>query len=324
VANNKLREAGLKAIIGLSAALMWTGAATAQTIPTPVLPATISYPEGIAFDAKRQHIYTASALDGAVVRTDLRSGVSTTIVQPGLLAPGNTRFPGLLGMKLDASNRLWISGGRIGSIFVVDASTGKLLKSFSTGKDPSLLNDVVVTRDAAYFTDTLHPMLWRVPLDNGQIGPLEPWLDLAGSPIAYGEGPNLNGITVTPDGKSLLVGQMNKGLLYRIDTASRAVTPVVVTGGEVTGIDGLVLDGRTLYLVRQPHAEIVTLNLSPDLGAAEVVNRFKDPVLLWPATAAKAGDTLLVVNAQFNRRATNDPQTPFSVAAVPLARLKGR
>ena len=43
---------------------------------------------------------------------------------------------------------------------------------------------------------------------------------------------------------------------------------------------------------------------------------------MWTATAAKAGDTLLVVNTQFNKRDSHDPVTPFAVAAVPLSRLR--
>lgn len=311
----------MRMMLGLLTGMTLCAAAPAQQVATHALPSEISYPEGIAYDPAKGVIYTASAADGAVARTDLATGRSTVIVPAGTLLPGNESFPGLLGMKLDASNRLWIAGGRTGRIFVIDTANGAVVKSFDTGAAGSLLNDVAFTADAAYFTDTLRPIVWRVPIGADGIGELESWLPLDKSPIEYGEGPNLNGIAVAADGKTLIVGQMNKGLLYRIDPTSRAIAPIPLEGGEVTGADGLVVDGNSLYLVRQPHAEVVAIALDPGLASARVVKRFSDPALKWPATAAKAGDRLLVVNAQFNKRSSQDPELPFSVASVPLSAL---
>ena len=53
------------------------------------------------------------------------------------------------------------------------------------------------------------------------------------------------------------------------------------------------------------------------------MSRFKDPALMWPATAAKVGDELLVVCTQFNKRTTKDPVTPFAIIGVPVSRLGG-
>jgi hypothetical protein len=85
----------------------------------------------------------------------------------------------------------------------------------------------------------------------------------------------------------------------------------------------LTADGRTLYVVRQGEQEIATVQLSEDYTKGRVVSRFKDPALAWPATAAKVGDRLLVVNSQFNQRQAGTAQTPFTVLAVPLSRLGG-
>lgn len=301
------------------------GAALAQPLGSHPLPAPISHPEGIAYDAKAGVIYTANATDGTIARTNLKSGASQIVAPAGLLIPqGSTTFPAVLGLKIDGAQRLWVAGGRTAKMFVVDARTGALLKTFATGDPGSLINDIAVTKDAAFFVDTLRPTLWRAPIKGSAIGELEPWLPYEGTPIVYDTGANLNGIAATPDGRTLIVGQMNKGLLFKIDVRTRAVTPIDIGGEALTGADGLVLDGRTLYVVRQPDAEIVTVALSADLSSGKVVSRFKDPALLWPATAAKAGNALLVVNSQFNNRGKAEAQSPFTVSSVPLGRLSGR
>ena len=54
-----------------------------------------------------------------------------------------------------------------------------------------------------------------------------------------------------------------------------------------------------------------------------MTGRFKDAPLAWPATAAKVNDRLLVVNTQFNTRASKSQTLPFTILSVPLARLAG-
>ena len=51
-----------------------------------------------------------------------------------------------------------------------DAGTGALLESYPfvpTGANPVLADDVVVTRDAAYFTDSCSETLYKLPLGPG-------------------------------------------------------------------------------------------------------------------------------------------------------------
>ena len=310
--------------LGLALALSTAQAQPADVVQYP-LPATVTFPEGIAYDAQEAAIYTGSALTGNVVRMALATKETTEVAAAGTVVPAEP-FPALLGMKKDAAGRLWIAGGRTGTMAVVDARKGTVLKKFQVPtKDTSLINDVVVVAGNAYFTDSLTPTLWRVGVAGETIGELEPWLQFAGTPLQYtSPGANLNGITATADGRDLIVVQMNKGLLFRIGVADRRVAPIDVGGEALTTGDGLVLDGRTLYVVRQGEQEIVTIELSQALDKGRVVSRFKHPSLAWPATAAKAGDRLLVVNTQFNKRASKDPVTPFSIVGVPIAMLAGK
>jgi Cu-Zn family superoxide dismutase len=196
-----------------------------------------------------------------------------------------------------------------------------VVEKLQSTRQSSLINDVAFAGGYAYFTDSLNPELWRVPVKEKVTAP-EKWIDFTGSPIQYTEGVNLNGIAATREGKALIVVQMNNGRLFRIDTATKKIDPIDAGGAALSGGDGLVVDGSTLYVVRQTEDEIVALELSRDQRTAKEVGRFKDAALMYPATAAKAGDKLLVVNTQFNRKGSKDPQLPFEIVGIPLATLK--
>jgi Cu-Zn family superoxide dismutase len=311
------------------AVLMSAFALAAQSGPEPVttlaLPADARFPEGIAFSMARQMFYTANAETGAVIEISVKGDATRVVVPAGVLAPaGTVTFPVALGMKVDAANRLWIAGGRTGRMFVVDIESGTLIKQVVAPSGAgSLINDVALVGGAAYFTDTRTPALWRLAAQGRQIGELETWTTFADTPIQYDGGNNLNGITVTPDGQSFIVVQMDKGLLFRIDIATKAITPINTTGIDLSGGDGLAMVGNILYVVRQPAGEIVTLQLQPDPPLAKLVNRFRDPALTWPATAVLFEKNLVVVNSQFNARVSKAQREPFTFAMVPLSRLAG-
>lgn len=292
--------------------------ATAQPIP---LPSEIAFPEGIAFDPAGRTVFVAGTRDGTIARIDLAGGPAK-LFRTGLAAEIGDLVPGVLGLELDRQGRLWMAGGRTRKIFVADVATGRLLATIATQTAGNgVVNDIAIAGDTAYFADTLHPRLWAVKLTGALPAAAEPWIDFTGTAISYGEGPNLNGIAATPDGRTLLVGQMNKGLLFRIDVATRAITPIDLKGELVQGADGLVLEGRTLFVIRQPAAEIVTIRLAPDLASGTVIKRTQAPGLAWPATAAMDGDSLLVVNSQFNKRLDDSAARPFTILRVPRKEL---
>jgi len=310
-----------RAALGLICVLLGCEAG-ADEVAHHVLPDGFTYPEGIALEAKASAFYTASAENGAVIRVELASGRSRVVVPGGVLMKQGSPFPGLLGLKLDTTNRLWIAGGLTDAMFVVDARSGNVIKRFQSPREGGLINDVVVTQDAGYFTDSFNPVLWRVPIEGATLGELEPWFTLDDSPIKYAKGVNLNGIAVTPDEKQLIVVQMDQGLLYRIDIASKHITPIDAGGAALSGGDGLVLDHNMLYVVRQTKGEVVALELSSDGNSVKARSTFSDPALQYPATAAKAGDRLLVVNTQFDRHDGNKASLPFDIVGIPLGALK--
>ena len=183
------------------------------------------------------------------------------------------------------------------------------------------VNDVTVAPDgSAYFTDSMRPTLFRVPsTPDGDVGEVEAWLDLEGTPIEYGEGFNLNGIAATGDGRYLVTVQSNTGNLYRIDTESREVTQVDLGGETLMGGDGILLDDQTLYVVRGQDGLIVPVELAEDFASGEVGEVISNPSFARPTTIAGYGDRLLVVNSQFDRRESGEnPELPFTVTSIQI------
>ena len=116
--------------------------------------------EGIAIG--NQHTFYAGSLaDGTIVSGDLRTGEVEELV-PG----GEGRLA--VGMDYDArSGFLFVAGGTNGVGRVYDTSSGALVAEYglaSGGVFGDFINDVIVTRDAAYFTNSFAAEMYRVPL----------------------------------------------------------------------------------------------------------------------------------------------------------------
>jgi hypothetical protein len=109
-------------------------------------------PENIA--TGRGHSFFAWSLaDGSIFGANLRSGQGAIVVPPqqGRIAAG---------LSVDCrTNHLFVAGGLSGSADVYDAETGSSLAEYqpTTVLGQTIVNDVIVTRSAAYFTDSLRP-----------------------------------------------------------------------------------------------------------------------------------------------------------------------
>lgn len=318
---HKLWTTTLVATATFGALMAFTPAWAQSGVRILPLPEAAAYPEGVTVDPATGAIYTNSANTGVVFRIDPETGAVVQVADPLGLGDSSPARPVsvALGLKADGQGRLWVAGARTGSMHVVDIATGQRLARFATPQGPWLINDVALTSDAAYFTDTLRPLLWRVSRDSIADAVLEPWLSFEGTVLEYGEDPNLNGIVATPDGRYLIVVLMKTGRLYRIDARTREVTAIDTGDSALDGGDGLALVGRRLFLVRQSAGEVVALDLSIDLTAAVEAKRIKPTELAWPATVAVRGDRLIVANSQLNRRGSGDPVLPFSLVSIPLA-----
>ena len=84
-----------------------------------------------------------------------------------------------MGIKVDVPhNLLFVAGGSSGDAYVYDARTGADVRVLRLAEPTSrtLINDVVVADGAAWFTDSLQPDLYRVPIAaDGTIGSSSTW-----------------------------------------------------------------------------------------------------------------------------------------------------
>jgi hypothetical protein len=171
----------------------------------------------------------------------------------------------------------------------------------------AFINDVVVTKDAAYFTNTTGGQLFVVPL--GRRGALPAPSAVTSLPIGA---PNPNGIETTPDSQALLV--VSGGNLFRVDPATGATTPTALGGQNVENGDGLVRRGRTLYVVQNRSNLIAVVKLNRDGTAGSVRERLSDADLDVPSTADLFGPAIYAVNARFGAPMT--PDTPYQIVRV--------
>lgn len=251
-------------------------------------------PEGIAA-GKGNTFYTGSLNQGAIFRGNLRTGQVVQVTDP---RPDRSA----LGMAYDErSNLLFVAGGFTGKAFVYDGSTGDDIATFEF--NGGFVNDVVITRDAAYFTDSFLPVFYRVPL--GPQGTLfsssvHETLPLGGEFTFVPGGFNGNGIEATPDGKTLIIVSSALGKLYKVNPESGEATLIDLGSNNVASGDGLVLRGFKLYVVQNFLNQIAVVELAPDFSSGEVTDLLTSPYFRIPTTAAEFGDALYAVNARFD------------------------
>lgn len=296
-------------------------AAKSSTFPSLIPLPNGFQPEGIAV-GYGSRFYVGSIASGAVFQGDLRTGAGSLLVPP---EAGRAA----VGLSFDRrSNRLFVAGGFFGTAYVYDAETGATAAVYAlyTGAEPSLVNDVVVTRTAAYFTDSFRPVLYRVPL-----GPAGELPDPAaveelplGGDFTQGAGGALgigaNGIDATPDGKRLVLVHTDLGRLYSVDPLTGEAAEIDLGGASVPFGDGLVLDGFDLYVVQNLLNQIAVVELTSDLTAGAVTGTLTSPDFRIPSTAAAFGSSLYAVNARFDVAPPTGPADPdleFEVVQVP-------
>ena len=199
-----------------------------------------------------------------------------------------------------------------------DASTGELLESYQLAAPGNFINDVIVTDQAAFFTNSSAAMLYRIPLgpqgslpaaDGFEILPLSgEWSQVAGF--------NANGIEASADGRWLVVVNSTFGKLYRVDPWTGEANEIDLGGESVSAGDGLRFCGSRLYVLRNQLNRLVTIGLSQDLTSGVVVDSVVVPGFDVATTLAAFGDALYAVNAKFSTPPT--PSTPYEIVRVEL------
>ncbi|MEO3861997.1 superoxide dismutase [Acrocarpospora sp. B8E8] len=300
----------LAALVAAPVAAAETGSGPVESVSASktVFPTEFSLPDGfqpegiaIGLDATA---YFGSRATGAIYRADLRTGQGQ-IINPG---PGTPS----LGLKIDGRGRLFVSGGTGGNARVIDTRSGAVLASYQLASGAAFINDVVLTRHAAYFTDSTNPVLYKLPFGrHGELPAEAVTIPLSGD-LVYGTGINSNGIAPAPDGKALLVIQSNTGQLFRVNPQTGVAT-LVETESLANG-DGLLLEDRTLYVVQNRLNTVTVLHLDRHAKSGTVVRNLVDARFDVPTTVAAFRDRLYLPNARFTTTPT--PTTPYTVVAI--------
>jgi sugar lactone lactonase YvrE len=266
-------------------------------------------PEGITAGAGST-VYVGSLVDGAIWRADVRTGEGSVLVAgvAGSVAVGTEYEAG--------AGRLWVAGGPTGEVRVYDAATGTLLQTY-TFSPSGFLNDLVVTDDAVYVTDSGIQQLDVIPL--GPAGALPDPADVTTLPlsgdIAFVPNEfNANGIVAARGW--LIVVQSNTGQLWRVDPATGEATEIELGAGvDVSFGDGLEVHGSTLYVVQNQLNRVEVFGLDAGLATAELQGILTSDGLDVPTTAAFVNNGLYAVNARFATPVT--PDTPYWITRLP-------
>jgi sugar lactone lactonase YvrE len=293
--------------VALSGSLV--SAADAKPFPDRIELPTGFQPEGITI-GPRSTAYFGSLANGAIYAANLRTGEGSVIID-GEGVPA-------VGLKIDNRRRLFVAGGNTGTGRVLDARPdGDILEFYTFTAEPSFINDVVLTRDYAWFTDSFSAVLYGVPVAPG--GELGDPADVVTLPL-IGDwkqeelGFNANGIAETPDRQALLVVNTTSGLLYRVDPETGEATQVDLGGTSLSGGDGLLVVGTTLYVVQGGSNQVTVITLDPAGTSGVVAGELTSRDFDVPTTVARFGNSLYLPNARFSTPPT--PTTTYSVTRI--------
>ena len=100
--------------------------------------------------------------------------------------------------------------------------------------------------------------------------------------------------------KKLIIGNSDAGYIYLVDPLTGVADEIDLGGVQLPSNDGLVLQGKTLYVVQNFLYQISVVELSSGYSSGEVVDVITHPDYNVPATAALFGSRLYAINARFN------------------------
>ncbi|WP_437587261.1 hypothetical protein [Sorangium sp. So ce1000] len=282
-----------------------------MTVRRPAL-----YPETIEYDRGRDRFLVSSFREGAIYAVDRDGGASLVVDDPRLCS--------VLGIAVDVERgRLWAVNSDLGAsvkpsaagpknlaaVGVYDLSTGKAihyvdLAPLSPGAH--LMNGIALdSAGNAYITDSFSPTIYKVdPQGNAAVF-------LRDERFA-GDGINLNGVVVHPDGY-LLVVKKSDGSLFRVPLANPSRFSRVDVAERFVGGDGLILVGKKNLVLVANQASGVASNAAFSLssedgwGTARLrgVERLGD---VYPTTGVLRDGKLYVIYSKLNELIQSSPE----------------
>ena len=281
----------------------------------------IRAPEGIGYDPEGKQFFATSIFGGKITRIDAKTGNETVFYQETA-----NPFQAFSGIKVDSKNRLVWScavdlfsnpAGPVGQVYVFsiepNQTAGKVLKVFNMPSSPFFCNDIALDQQGdAHVTNSLGASIMKITRQavfatdgaatvftaSGLLAP-----DVT-QPIVLG----MNGISVTPDGKYLLVAITSPAKIFRISIANPSdIQPVTFTGDALSknpnangdpirflGPDGMVFLKDKLYV--SYHGGVQQLSFNQDFTQASVKSTINVPTGLSTITATN--NSLYVIKSE--------------------------
>lgn len=315
----------MKVVIGLGllivAILGLVVTVSAQSEPFPDL---IELPDGFQPEGIARGLgttaYVAGFATGAIYQIDIETGQGSMLVpaQEGRMA---------LGVEFDSrTGYLFVAGGFTGQLYVYDTATGENVAEFQLTTEPeTVINDLIVTRDAVYITDSFHPVYYRLPLRPGGRLPNADAVEeipLTGDFQFVPGALNGNGLEATPNGRKLIMSHTNLGKLYLVDARSGHATEIAIgVGCGPLGADGstaLILDGKTLYVVNF-YNQVIKIKLTPDFQSGiieDVLTSLLTDAWPNPEGGILYGNSIYYTASKFSQ--VVGPDTEFRVVKLPI------
>jgi sugar lactone lactonase YvrE len=290
-----LSRAAMPLLVLVLLAALAAPAAASRPAEVIVLPGATSA-EGIAAGSGAT-FYAGDLFAGDIFRGNLRRGTAELFID----APEDRIA---VGMAADVAHELlFVAGGFTGQAYIYDTRSGATVASYQFGTPAaSLINDVALTKDGAWFTDSFQARLYFVPVSRAGVpGPTFRTLGLSGpaaaiSPVSGAV--NLNGIQATANGKTLIVAHSANAQLDTVDPATGASARIA--GVNVPNVDGILLEAGRLWAVQNFSNQVSRIRLAPDLSSGVVEEVITSDLFQIPTTAARFGRRLAVVNAKFD------------------------
>ncbi|PWE00766.1 SMP-30/gluconolactonase/LRE family protein [Marinilabilia rubra] len=299
-----------------------TKSATKQAFPDVIELPDGFQPEGIV-TGPRHCFYVGSLASGQIYKGNLQTGEGKILYAPAGMDQ-------TVGLSLDPrTGYLYAAKGFWGSGAVYDSNTGDLVASIPFAEPfTAMINDVVVTREAVYFSSSLEPVLYKVPLlNNGNLPetaeaialPLTGDFSMEPNPAIPQLGAFANGIDATPNGKHLILANTGRGELYNINPSTGEASLIDLGGALLPFADGILLDGKMLYVVQNMLNQVTEIRLNEYFVSGTLAGTITDDNFGIPTTVAEFGDRLYLVNAHFDVAPPTGsyPDVEFEVVAVP-------
>ena len=234
------------------------------------------YPEGLEYDAKRNHFLVTSMHEGIIGEVSDDGAYKVFAQDPN--------FVSAVGIRIDAErDRLLVCNsdpgvsihtkkenqGKLAGLGIFQLSTGKLIKYLDLGKlggaGGHFCNDIALdSAGNAYVTDSFSPIIYKVDTaNNASI--------LLNDKRFTGEGFNLNGIVVKDN--YLLVAKYNEGLLFKVPLDKPEQFTQVKIKETLVGADGLLWapDGTLVVIANLTTNKVFKLASNDNWTSASVI-----------------------------------------------------